>query len=81
MSDYLAQNCGFRYDDKQKCLEMLHPVKRLEMSLKILSSEIEIMQIENDIADKVQDAMNKSQRDYYLREQLKVIHQELGEED
>ena len=81
VSDYLAQNCGFRYDDKQKCLEMLHPVKRLEMALKILSSEIEIMQIENDIADKVQDAMNKSQRDYYLREQLKVIHQELGEED
>ena len=81
VSDYLAQNCGFRYDDKQKCLEMLHPVKRLEMSLKILSSEIEIMKIESDIADKVQDAMNKSQRDYYLREQLKVIHQELGEED
>ena len=36
VSDYLAQNCGFRYDDKQKCLEMLHPVKRLEMALKIL---------------------------------------------
>ena len=39
------------------------------------------MKIENDIADKVQEAMNKNQRDYYLREQLKVIHQELGEED
>ena len=81
VSDYLAQNCGFRYDDKQRCLEQLHPVKRLELALKILSSEIEIMKIESDIADKVQEAMNKSQRDYYLREQLKVIHQELGEED
>ena len=81
VSDFLAQNCGFRYDDKQKCLEQLHPVKRLELALKTLGSEIEIMKIESDIADKVQDAMNKSQRDYYLREQLKVIHQELGEED
>ena len=81
VSDFLGQNCGFRFDDKQKCLEILHPVKRLETALKILSSEIEIMKIENDIADKVQEAMNKNQRDYYLREQLKVIHQELGEED
>ena len=81
VSDFLGQNCGFRFDDKQKCLEILHPVKRLETTLKILSSEIEIMKIENDIADKVQEAMNKNQRDYYLREQLKVIHQELGEED
>lgn len=81
VSDVLGQNCGFRFDDKQRCLEILHPVKRLETALKILSSEIEIMKIENDIADKVQEAMNKNQRDYYLREQLKVIHQELGEED
>ena len=81
VSDFLGQNCGFRFDDKQRCLEILHPVKRLETALKILSSEIEIMKIENDIADKVQEAMNKNQRDYYLREQLKVIHQELGEED
>lgn len=81
VSDFIAQNCGFRYDDKQRCLEQLHPVKRLEMALKILNSEIEIMKIEGDIAERVQNAMNKSQRDYYLREQLKVIHQELGEED
>ena len=81
VSDFLAQNCGFRYDDKQRCLEQLHPVKRLELALKILNSEIEIMKIEGDIAEKVQGAMNKAQRDYYLREQIKVIHQELGEED
>lgn len=81
VADYLAQNCGFRYEDKQKCLEILHPVKRLEFTLKTLTSEIEIMKIEGDIADKVQTAMNKNQRDYFLREQLKVIHQELGEED
>lgn len=81
VADFLAQNCGFRYDDKQKCLEQLHPVKRLELTVKTLNAEIEIMKIEGDIAEQVQNAMNKSQRDYYLREQLKVIHQELGEDD
>ncbi len=81
VSDFLAQNCGFKYTDKQTALEQLHPIKRLEFALKTLSSEIEIMKIESDIAEKVQGAVNRSQRDYYLREQLKVIHEELGEED
>ena len=81
VADFLGQFCGFKYDDKQLCLEQTHPVKRLEFAVKTLNSEIEIMKIEGDIAEKVQAAMNKSQKDYYLREQLKVIHQELGEED
>ena len=81
VADFLAQNCGFRYDDKQAILEKTHPVKRLELALSTLNNEIEIMKIEGDIAEKVQNAVNQNQRDYYLREQLKVIHQELGEED
>ena len=81
VADFLAQNCGFRYDDKQAILEMTHPVKRLELALSTLNNEIEIMKIEGDIAEKVQNAVNQNQRDYYLREQLKIIHQELGEED
>lgn len=81
VADFLAQNCGFKYSDKQTALEQLHPVKRLELVLKTLNAEIEIMKIEGDIAEKVQAAVNKGQRDYYLREQLKVIHAELGEED
>ncbi len=81
VADFLGQYCGFRYDDKQRCLEQLHPVKRLELAVKVLNSEIEIMKIEGDIAEKVQAAVNKSQKDYYLREQLKVIHEELGEEN
>ena len=81
VADFLAQNCGFKYNDKQEALEQRHPVKRLEFVLKTLTAEIEIMKIEGDIAEKVQAAVNKGQRDYYLREQLKVIHQELGEED
>ena len=74
VADFLGQYCGFKFEDKQKCLETLHPVKRLELAVKTLNSEIEIMKIEGDIAEKVQNAMNKSQKDYYLREQLKVIH-------
>ena len=81
VADFLAQHCGFRYDDKERCIEERHPVHRLELALKILNNEIEIMKIEGDIAEKVQTAMNQNQRDYYLREQLKAIHQELGEEN
>ncbi len=81
VADFLAQNCGFKYTDKQTALETLATGKRLEFVLKALNSEIEIMKIENDISEKVQVAVNKSQRDFYLREQLRVIHSELGEED
>ena len=81
VADYIAQNCGFRYDNKQECLEMLHPVKRLELAISYLQNEIEIMRLESEIADQVQNNMNRTQKDYYLREQLHVIHQELGEED
>ena len=81
VADFLAQNCGFKFQDKQEALEILHPVKRLEFTLKTLSNEIEIMKLEGDIAEQVQAAVNKGQREYYLREQLKIIHSELGEED
>lgn len=81
VADFLAQNCGFKYQDKQEALEQLHQIKRLESVLKTLTAEIEIMRIEGDIAEKVQAAVNKGQRDYYLREQLKIIRAELGEED
>ena len=81
VADFMGQHCGFRYDDKQRCLEQRHPVKRLELAVKILNSEIEIMKIEGDIAEQVQAAMNKNQKDYYLREQLRIIQQELGEDE
>lgn len=81
VADFLTQNCGFKYTDKQEALEQLHHVKRLEFVLKTLTSEIEIMKLEGDIAEKVQAAVNRGQRDYYLREQLKIIHDELGDGD
>ncbi len=81
VADYLSQNCGFKYQDKQTALEQLHPVKRLDFAVKTLGKEVEIMKLEGDIAEQVQAAVNKGQRDYYLREQLRIIHEELGEEN
>lgn len=81
IADYLAQNTSINYTDKQRVLEQLHPVKRLELSCILLNRELEILRLEAEIQEKVQDSVNKGQRDYYLREQLHVIRAELGEDD
>ena len=49
--------------------------------MKLLAKELEILELENEISEKVQQNVNKGQRDYYLREQMHVIREELGEED
>lgn len=81
VADYIAHNLRIDYRDKQKLLEQLHPVKRLEMLVKTLAHEIEVMTIEQEINDATNEQMNRNQRDYFLREQMKVIQQELGEDD
>ena len=81
LADCLAQHVGFDYPDKMKLLSQLNPGKRLEAASKLLSREIEMLTIELDIQSKARQNMDQSQRDYYLREQLKVIRNELGEGD
>ena len=81
IADYVVQNSSVNYSDKQKVLEQLHPLKRLELACILLGKELDIMQLEAEIQEKVQENVNKGQRDYYLREQMRVIQQELGEED
>lgn len=81
IADYMTQNTSINYVDKQRVLEQLHPVKRLELACILLSRELDIMQLEAEIQEKVQDSVNKGQRDYYLREQLRIIRSELGEND
>ena len=81
VADFIGQNSSIAYQDKQKILEQVHPVKRLELTVKLLAKELEILQLENEISEKVQQNVNKGQRDYYLREQMHVIREELGEED
>jgi len=79
IADFMAQNSSFSYQNKQKVLEQLHPLRRMELVNKLLTRENEVLRLENDIQEKVQENVNKGQRDYYLREQLKVLHDELGD--
>ncbi|HHU79341.1 MAG: endopeptidase La [Caldicoprobacterales bacterium] len=81
LADVIAANILVRSEDKQKVLEAFHPVERLETLYDILIREIEILEIENKINLRVRKQIDKVQREYYLREQLKAIQKELGESD
>ncbi len=81
ISDIIAQNSGFDYADKVKLLAQLNPARRLEMTIRLLQQEIEMLRIESEIQEKTRSNMDQAQRDYYLREQMKAIREELGEGD
>ena len=81
IADTIAQNSGLEYTDKARILCQLNPVRRLEMMLRFLQQEIQMLQLESDIQEKTRILMEQEQRDYYLREQMKVIREELGEGD
>jgi len=78
IADYISQNIYLKHTEKQLVLEELRPVRRLELIIKLLSREMGILNVEQQIAEDTRDEMNKTQRDYYLREQMKVIQRELG---
>ena len=79
IADSIAQNSGIEFPDKGKLLCMLNPTRRLETALKLLHREVEMLRLEAEIQEKTKAAMDQNQRDYYLREQMKVIREELGE--
>jgi ATP-dependent Lon protease len=80
--DFVASSLPFlTTDDKQLLLETAEIVSRLEQLNKHLAKEIEVQQLRTKIQSEVQDQVQQSQRDYYLREQLKAIQKELGEQD
>ena len=81
IADMMAQSATYGFVEKMRVLEQIHPVKRLEISNKLLARELDVLRLENQIQDKTQQSIDKGQRDYYLREQLKVIRNELGETD
>ncbi|MBO4949645.1 MAG: endopeptidase La [Clostridia bacterium] len=78
LSDFIAANVLFRYEDKQQVLEECDPLKRLERLIVILEQEREVLSLRNDLHDKVKERLSDNQREYFLKEQLKVIHDELG---
>ena len=81
IAEYIAGNIMFKVEDKQRILEEGNPLKRLEIIVAILEKEIDILSLEHDIIARVREQMDKNQRDYFLREQMKIISSELGEED
>ncbi|MCI7248008.1 MAG: endopeptidase La [Clostridiales bacterium] len=78
LADVIASHLDIKLEDKQLLIEEFDHKKRLEKLNEILVKEIEIMNIEQDISSKVKSQMNQNQREYYLREQLRVIQEELG---
>ncbi len=79
VADTIAQHSGIDYPDKAKLLCQLNPVRRLEMALQLLRQEEQMMRLESDIQDKTKATIDQDQKDYYLRQQLRVIREELGE--
>ena len=80
-TDGVAGHFHLQTEDKQALLSELDVMKRTESLCTVLSRETEILKLETEIHDKVQDRMDKNQRDYYLREQIKAASIELGEDD
>ena len=77
---YIAQNARFSVENKQQILEERYPSRRLALLNQLLTREIEILTIEKELNDATQDQVNRSQREFYLREELKIIQSELGGE-
>ena len=81
VSNYLAQNVRLSIEDRQLLLEERYPTRRLALLNRMLTRELSILTIEKELSDQTQEAMNRNQRDYYLREEMKIIQAELGEDD
>jgi len=81
LADTAAAHMSLKIDDKQKILEMTQPAARLEYLMALIEGELDILQVEKRIRGRVKQQMEKSQREYYLNEQMKAIQKELGELD
>ncbi|MUV14192.1 endopeptidase La [Noviluteimonas gilva] len=81
LGDTIAAHLGVRMSDKQKLLEALDIGGRLELLVGLVEGEIDVQQLEKRIRGRVKSQMEKSQREYYLNEQMKAIQKELGEID
>lgn len=79
--DVVASNIIVPITDKQKLLELFSLEERIEYLIKLLSKEVELLRISNEIEEKVKSQVDKTQKEYFLREQLKAIKKELGESE
>lgn len=81
LMDFIIFNTYLPVEEKQAMLETTSEKKRADMLLKLLEKEIDILMLENEINEEVTESLDKNQRDYYLREQLRAISRQLGDED
>src|SRR5215510_7137469 len=81
LADTIVAHLGIKLEDKQALLEMTNPAERLEKVLGYMRSEIEILEVEKRIRTRVKKQMEKTQKEYYLNEQMRAIQKELGEKD
>lgn len=81
LADMIAAQMSLRVEEKQEILELFDPAQRLEHLLNLMESELDMLQVEKRIRGRVKQQMEKSQREYYLNEQMKAIQKELGEMD
>jgi ATP-dependent Lon protease len=81
LADLIVAHLNLKLEDKQEILEVQDPSKRLEKLLQLMQGEIEILQVERRIRSRVKKQMERSQKEYYLNEQMQAIQKELGEKD
>ena len=81
LSDTIASHLSIKMEDKQKILEISDVAERLEKIYSLMLSEIEILEVEERIKRRVKKQMEKTQKDYYLNEQMRAIQKEMGEKD
>ncbi|MCQ2965303.1 MAG: endopeptidase La [Alphaproteobacteria bacterium] len=81
LSDIISSNLSFKIQDRQELLEIQNVHKRLEKLYVLIDAEIDLLHVEKKIRKRVKKQVEKSQRDYYLNEQIKAIQKELGDED
>jgi ATP-dependent Lon protease len=81
LADIIVAQLNLKLEDKQKILEVFDPGKRLEQLLNLMTGEIEILEVEKKIRTRVKKQMERSQKEYYLNEQMQAIQKELGEKD
>jgi ATP-dependent Lon protease len=81
LADTIVAHLGIKLEDKQALLEISNPAERLEKVLGYMRSEIEILEVEKRIRTRVKKQMEKTQKEYYLNEQMRAIQKELGEKD
>jgi ATP-dependent Lon protease len=81
LADMIATSIAPPMDERLVLLQMLDPIERLKRVISLLASEVDVLELEDEIHSRAQSEVDRTQREYYLREQMKVIQSELGEGD